>query len=171
MDQEPIKPQGGTTFVPAICTQCGAHLEVDPTQEAAVCQYCGTPFIVQKAISNYNIQNATIEHADTVNVHVNSTADSFFGFVGKQMSESRQIRHEEKQAEREYNNAMTKNFFKVFIILFVIMIVVFFVGRLLGVFDDGDESIDTMTESAVEAVDSDYDSSFENDPFFNDSKS
>ena len=42
-------------LVPAVCTQCGAALEVDPTQEAAVCKYCNTPFIVDKAIQNYNI--------------------------------------------------------------------------------------------------------------------
>ena len=31
-------------LVPAICTQCGGQVQVDPSQEAAVCQYCGTPF-------------------------------------------------------------------------------------------------------------------------------
>lgn len=41
-------------FVPAICTQCGAQLEVDNTQEAAICKYCGTPFIVEKAINQYH---------------------------------------------------------------------------------------------------------------------
>ena len=56
-----------TRLVPAICTQCGGQVEVDPTQEAAVCKYCGTPFIVEKAIQNYSIQNAKIEHVDTVN--------------------------------------------------------------------------------------------------------
>ena len=46
-------------LVPAICTQCGAQLEVDNTQEAAICKYCGTPFIVEKAINQYttNITN------------------------------------------------------------------------------------------------------------------
>ena len=38
----------------AICTQCGASVEVDPKQEAAVCKYCGTPFIIEKAINKYN---------------------------------------------------------------------------------------------------------------------
>ena len=86
-------------LVPAVCTQCGAALEVDPTQEAAVCKYCNTPFIVDKAIQNYNIKNAKIEHVDTVNIDMKGTADSFFGFVGKQMSESREARREDR---REY---------------------------------------------------------------------
>lgn len=41
-------------LVPAICTQCGAAVEVDDTKDAAICKYCGTPFIVEKAIKNYN---------------------------------------------------------------------------------------------------------------------
>ena len=53
-----------TNLVPAVCTQCGAALEVDPEQQAAVCPFCGTPFIVEKAINNYNIthvhQNNTV---------------------------------------------------------------------------------------------------------------
>ena len=73
-----------TRLVPAVCTQCGASLEVDPSQEAAVCRYCNTPFIVEKAIQNYSIQNAKIEHVDTVNIDMKGTADSFFGFLGTQ---------------------------------------------------------------------------------------
>jgi len=41
-------------FVPAKCTQCGANLEVDPARDAAICSACGTPFVVEKAIQNYN---------------------------------------------------------------------------------------------------------------------
>lgn len=41
-------------LVAAKCTQCGAELQVDSSHEAAVCQFCGTPFIVEKAINNYN---------------------------------------------------------------------------------------------------------------------
>ena len=38
-------------LVPARCTCCGAALTLDPSQEAAVCPYCNTPFIVEKAIN------------------------------------------------------------------------------------------------------------------------
>lgn len=41
--------------VAARCTQCGAELQVDNKQEAAICEYCGTPFIVEKAINNFHI--------------------------------------------------------------------------------------------------------------------
>ncbi|MDR3344993.1 MAG: leucine-rich repeat domain-containing protein [Oscillospiraceae bacterium] len=44
-------------FAAAKCTQCGADLQVDSAQEAAVCQFCGTAFVVEKAISHYQTTN------------------------------------------------------------------------------------------------------------------
>lgn len=41
-------------LVAAKCTQCGANIEVDDTKEAGICKYCGTAFITEKAITNYN---------------------------------------------------------------------------------------------------------------------
>lgn len=41
-------------LVAAKCTQCGANIEVDDTNEAGICKYCGTAFITEKAINNYN---------------------------------------------------------------------------------------------------------------------
>lgn len=40
-------------LVPAICTQCGAQVEVDDTHDAGVCKHCGTAFITEKAINKY----------------------------------------------------------------------------------------------------------------------
>ncbi len=63
----PPAPQP-TTLVPAKCTNCGGVLDVDPSQEAAVCRFCDSAFIVQKAIQNYNLNiqnsNITIAHAN-----------------------------------------------------------------------------------------------------------
>lgn len=54
-------------LVAAQCTNCGAALQVDDAKEAAVCQYCGTPFIVEKAIHNYQINNSyQIENANII---------------------------------------------------------------------------------------------------------
>lgn len=41
-------------LVAAKCTQCGANIEVDNTKEAGICKYCGTAFITEKVITNYN---------------------------------------------------------------------------------------------------------------------
>ena len=54
-------------FVPAKCTSCGASLTVDNSKDAAICEFCGTPFIVEKAINNYNITNNI--NAQVVNVY------------------------------------------------------------------------------------------------------
>lgn len=39
-------------LVAAKCTNCGANLTVDNSKDAAICEFCGTPFIVEKAIAN-----------------------------------------------------------------------------------------------------------------------
>ena len=67
------------TLVPAICTQCGSKLEVDPSREAAVCPYCKTPFITQKAINHYsttNVTNIDRFHAEVVNMTDDSSRDN-----------------------------------------------------------------------------------------------
>lgn len=38
-------------FVQAKCTNCGANLEVDNSRDAAICPYCHTPYVVEKAIN------------------------------------------------------------------------------------------------------------------------
>ena len=35
-------------------TNYGASLEVDNTKDVAVCPYCKTPYIIEKAINYYN---------------------------------------------------------------------------------------------------------------------
>ena len=35
-------------LVPAVCTQCGAPIEVDNAKEAGICPHCGTAFITEK---------------------------------------------------------------------------------------------------------------------------
>ena len=54
-------------LVNAKCTNCGGTLQVDNAKEAAVCPFCGSAFIVEKAIQNYNIVNNI--QANVVNVY------------------------------------------------------------------------------------------------------
>ncbi len=42
-------------FVNAKCPNCGAALLINQTNDAAICQYCNTPFVVAKAVNNFNI--------------------------------------------------------------------------------------------------------------------
>jgi hypothetical protein len=50
-------------LTPAKCTQCGASLQVDPSKDAAICEFCGTPFIVEKAIAQYATGNTPTAQA------------------------------------------------------------------------------------------------------------
>ena len=61
-------------LVPAKCTNCGGILEVDNTKDAAICPYCGSAFIVEKAINYYNV-SYNINHVDTVNIYGGNSAD------------------------------------------------------------------------------------------------
>ena len=60
----------------AKCKNCGAVLEVDTSMETAVCPYCGTPYIVEKTIKNYNANfNITNQiRTDTVNIYGGSAS-------------------------------------------------------------------------------------------------
>ena len=64
-------------LVNAKCTNCGANLEVDNTKDAAICPYCGSAYIVEKAINNYNITNNTTNNinAEVVNVYGGNSGD------------------------------------------------------------------------------------------------
>ena len=64
------QPSMQPTFVPAKCTCCGATLDVDPRQEAAVCRYCNTPFIVEKAINNYNVSVSGNIHVASATINI-----------------------------------------------------------------------------------------------------
>lgn len=66
-------------LVPALCTQCGAKMEIDSSKDAAICPFCNTPFVTEKAINNYNTTNVTNIgnlHADVVNVSDDQSRDN-----------------------------------------------------------------------------------------------
>ena len=44
-------------LVNAKCTNCGGVLQVDDSKEAAICPFCESAYIVEKAINNFNITN------------------------------------------------------------------------------------------------------------------
>lgn len=44
-------------LVKAQCTNCGGTLEVDQSKDAAICPFCNTPYVVEKAINLYKTEN------------------------------------------------------------------------------------------------------------------
>ena len=95
-------------MVPAVCTQCGGALEVDPSRETGVCPFCGSTYVIEKAINQYNVQHAKIEHADNVNIDMTGAVHSVLDFVGKQMEEGREARKEERREERRIREKTTR---------------------------------------------------------------
>ncbi|MBR6089097.1 MAG: hypothetical protein IKP86_04125 [Anaerolineaceae bacterium] len=126
---------GSVKLVAGICPKCGGQLEVDPSQDAAICAYCGTPFVVSKAINNYNVQNAQIEHVDHVHVDLKGSVDSIIGLAEREIDKNREDKKEERRLEQENTREMFKNFWKGFIILCVIVLVFWIIASKLGVFN------------------------------------
>ena len=65
-------------LVAAKCTSCGAALTVDNSKDAAICEFCGTPFIVEKAITNVTMSgnnSITVESA-VINIQSGNNSPS-----------------------------------------------------------------------------------------------
>ncbi len=71
------------SLVPAKCPECGGNVVVDSEKDAWICDFCKTPFIVEKAINNFNTVNNVTNNitnnneikADVVNVYENKNSD------------------------------------------------------------------------------------------------
>ncbi len=122
-------------FVPAACPKCGGQLEVDPTQEAAICKYCGTPFIVEKAIQNYNIANAHIDHVDKVTVDMKGSVESVVGMIERELDKSRESSRENRKLQAEESKEFIKNSWKMMLVLFGVLLVFWLLSNWLGFFN------------------------------------
>ena len=61
----------------AQCTNCGGLLEVDQSKDAAICPFCNTPYIVEKAINLYKTE--IIANGSTINISQTALdADTMF---------------------------------------------------------------------------------------------
>ncbi len=122
--------ENSVKMVPAQCTQCGGVLDVNKNEQTATCPYCGTTFVIEKAINDYNVK-----------FDVNGAVKDVLAFAGQQMKENRE---ERRQQQKEFAG-IEKNFFKIFGIVFVLMIVVSLIMFVIMQFTGGDET-DTNTE-------------------------
>ena len=88
-------------IVPAICTQCNGQIKVDSSQEAAVCEFCGTAFIVDKAIKNYyiqsNIQNNNYNIQNNIQNSKRGAVESVLGFIERKQAEEQRKKDEAKR--------------------------------------------------------------------------
>jgi len=104
-----------TSFVPAKCTNCGGELTVNPKHDAAICQFCGTPFIVAKAVQNYNIQHNTYQ-TKIINQAKKGAVESILDYVSERqdkrqqrIDEARRRAEEERIRQEEQRKKRNKN--------------------------------------------------------------
>jgi len=64
-------------IIPLKCPSCGGQLTVDSEKDAAICNYCGNPYVVKDAIVKNYITNVTNINADTVNIINNNQEEGF----------------------------------------------------------------------------------------------
>ena len=119
-------------LVPAICTQCGGTLDVDPTQEAAVCKFCGSAFIVSKAINNYTVQHAKIEHADNVTIDMKGSVDSVVSFAEREIDKAREMRKEMRKISFEKDKYMFSIFLKLMLGMMIIAVVFWLIASIFN---------------------------------------
>ena len=62
------KMNASTKLVQAKCTNCGAALTVNPSEDAAICPFCNSAFIVDKAIQNFTSYNISANNVEIHNV-------------------------------------------------------------------------------------------------------
>ncbi|SCW62280.1 hypothetical protein SAMN02910456_02224 [Ruminococcaceae bacterium YRB3002] len=69
-------------LIQAKCTNCGANLEFDDSREKYFCMYCGTPFINQKTINNYqNTTNITNIYSSTESIGTGSREPKYLRLI------------------------------------------------------------------------------------------
>ncbi len=75
-------------LVPLKCPSCSASLTVDSSKDAAICEFCGSPYVVKDAIINNYVTNVTNINASTVNIYSERSFDIRAGVLLKYTGEA-----------------------------------------------------------------------------------
>ena len=103
-------------LVAAKCTSCGAALTVDNSKDAAICEFCGTPFIVEKAITNVTMSgnnSITVESA-VINIQSGNNAPSVNNLLKRAEEFEQQgnfvtaVEYYEKVLDLDYSNTIAR---------------------------------------------------------------
>ena len=103
-------------LVAAKCTSCGAALTVDNSKDAAICEFCGTPFIVEKAITNVTMSgnnSITVESA-VINIQSGNNTPSVNNLLKRAEEFEQQgnfvtaVEYYEKVLDLDYSNTIAR---------------------------------------------------------------
>lgn len=89
-------------LVPAKCPQCGANIEIDDSKDAGICKYCGTAFITEKAINNYNTY--VTNNNNFAGANINVMAGNIDNLI--KMAENAESAGNAKEANEYYSRAL-----------------------------------------------------------------
>lgn len=79
-------------FIPLECPYCGGNLTVDSDKEAAICEFCGKPYIVKDAIvQTYINSHITNINAENVNVYTQKDFKIISGTLYSYLGESADV--------------------------------------------------------------------------------
>lgn len=56
-------------LIPLSCPSCGANLTVDSAKDAAICEFCGKPYVVKDAIVQNYINNVININTESINIY------------------------------------------------------------------------------------------------------
>ena len=109
------------------CPNCGANIQVDPGKEAAICEYCGQPFVVERAIKNYG----TINYGDNI-TNKYKPKDTLYSAL-KKREEAKIVREQEKTKRHKLKEERKEKFsegvsFALMILAYGVFMAVFVIG-------------------------------------------
>lgn len=85
-----------TGFIPMVCPQCGAQVQLDDSREFGFCSYCGTKIVQDKVV---------VEHRGSVSIDHSAEINNFL----RRANEFYQ-RHDTDNAELYYNKVLDLDF-------------------------------------------------------------
>lgn len=98
-------------LVKAQCCNCGSALEVDASKEAAICPFCNTPYIVEKAILNANGSNSINIDNATINISTENVDNLLLRALEFENQENynKAIEYYNKILDIDFNNESARN--------------------------------------------------------------
>ena len=91
-------------LVQAKCTNCGGILQVENDKEAAICPFCQTPYVVEKAINNYRVCNQFSINNSEVHIHNSESYDEKYESANCFLA----VHKDYRRAEELFNELVAK---------------------------------------------------------------
>lgn len=119
-----------TKLIKGTCPQCGAPVEFDENADRATCEYCGTSFVVDKNITNINIDNSK-NKSTTVNI-LSGKKKEKFDPVKAEMDLIKSMDSDERQKYLDRKDANQMRAYIGMFLVLIFMAIMLVVVKVLG---------------------------------------